>query len=166
MVFPPDVQGAYSTPERDIGVRIGIKELRSVVAKVTHDTIVFTEIPQVEGSQDVEAYSTNTDSTGYDPGKKGPQKATVSIDSTKHYGATEPPTSIVFTTTDNETFEFDYLVPRYDDEPWTFTKTDETDERILHKPVHVTHTHNGGMDSLLIMLAVVLMVVAAVGVNM
>ena len=161
MVFPPDVQGAYRAPERDIGVHQGITELRSVVAKVTRDTIVFTEIPQGEGSQDIEVYSKNTDSTGYDPLKKGtPQKATVRIDGNKHYGHEHAPTPIVFTTTDNKTFEFDYLINCFDDQPWKFTKiTGPTPDNPKPKP-------DWGMDSNLIVLAVVLMVAAAVAVNM
>ena len=157
MVFPSDVRGTYRAPERDIGVHQGITELRSVVAKVTRDTIVFTEIPQGKGSQDIEVYSKNTDSTGYDPLKKGtPQKATVRIDGNKHYGHEHAPTPIVFMTTDNKTFEFNYLIPFYNNQPWTFTKTTTPPDP----------PPSEGMDSNLIMLAVVLMVVVAVAVNM
>ena len=150
MVFPPDVRGTYRAPERDIAVHQGITELRSVVAEVTRDTIVFREIPQGAGSQDIEVYSKNMDSTGYDPLKRGPQTAVVRIDGNKHYGHPNAPTPIVFNPTDNKTFEFDYLVPRYDDEPWTFTKTDETGHKhnVIHKPKHVTHTPGmSGMDA-------------------
>ena len=154
MVFPSDVRGTYRAPERDIGVHQGIKELRSVTAEVTRDTIIFKEIPQGEGSQDIEVYSKNTDSTGYDPLKRG--TATVRIDGNKHYGHEHAPTPIVFTPTDNKTFEFDYLIPFYDDQPWTFTKTTTPPDP----------PPSEGMGSNLVMLAVVLMVVAAVTVNM
>ena len=156
MVFPPDVQGTYRAPERDIGTHQGISELRSVVAEVTRDTIVFREIPQGAGSQDIEVYSKNIDSTGYDPLKKGPQAAVVRIDGNKHYGHPNAPTPIVFTTTDNKTFKFEYLIPFYDDAaPWEFTnKTTTPPPRRM-----------SGMDTKLFMLVVILMVLAALAVG-
>ena len=57
MVFPYDVQGTYKAPERDIGSSQQTPYLRSVTAVVTHDTIVFREVPQDDGSQDIEVYS-------------------------------------------------------------------------------------------------------------
>ena len=155
MVFPPDLRGTYRAPERDIGVNQGIKELRSVVAEVTRDTIVFREIPQGPGSQDIEVYSNNIDSTGYDPLKKTPQAAIVRIDGNKHYGFTHAPTPIVFTTTDNKTFVFEYLIPLYDDRPWTFT----------NKTTTTPPTRMSRMDTNLIMLVVIMMVLAALAVR-
>ena len=156
MVFPPDVRGEYIAPERDIAVHQGITELRFVKAEVTRDTIAFTDYSPYLLA-DIEVYSKNTYSTGYDPLKKEAQKATVRIDGNKNYGHTNAPTPIVFTTTDNKIFEFDYLIPEYDDQPWKFTKT--TTPPPDPPP-------SGGVDSKLIMLAVILMVVAAVGVRM
>ena len=146
MVFPYDVRGSYRAPERDIGASVGLRELRSVTAKVTRDTITFRKInrPKLEGRHPlpVEVYSRNKDSTGYqgsEGGRGTTEKATVRIDGSKYYGPGRwddgrnqwdgAPTPIVFTgtgktltliisggTESTPGFTFDYLIPHMDND--------------------------------------------------
>ena len=196
MWFPADVQGVYDAEERDVGVGAGGKTLRrSVSAWVQHNRILFiaNKPPVGEEQTEVVVFSNNKEPTGYDSNNpdewKSGNTASVTID---HSVNAPKDTPIVFTSLKKEVtrkpaggappektplFTFQYTIPLFGgDQLWEFTKTNRpggvknwstpAKDPINLDPDDPDPDEAGGMDSNLIMLAVVLMVAAALAVNM
>ena len=194
MGFPGGVRGIYTAPEREVGRNQGHVRKRSVTAYVFNNRIVFLarEPPPGEEKTEVVVYSNNDEPTGYDndnPNEWSTGKnPSVTID---HALGVPISTPLEFTSlqkrekrtpagggTPEQTpmFTFKYILRIFgDDGPWEFTKTTKTgkvkDWTSPLKPdppidVDPDPKPEEGMDSNLIMLAVVLMVAAAVAVNM
>ena len=196
MGFPADVRGVYGAPERVVGVGAGGKPLkRSATAFVFHNRIIFVGKPMPDGTKgtEVAVFSDINDPPAFDDAKN--LNPSVKINHTMNAPKDTPlvftneertlpyqpqgggkkfPTPV---------FNFKYMIPFYtataQDPPWTFTKTGRSGgvadwtSPVKPDPNNVDPDPNdpkpeedGGIDSHLIMLAVVLMVATVAAVNM
>ena len=160
-----------------------------------HNRVLFiaNKPPAGEEQTEVAVFSNNNEPTGYnsnDPDEwKSGNNPSVTIDHTVNAPKDTP---LVFTSLKETTqyrpaggapphptpvFTFEYTLPLFgDDQPWEFTKTGRSggvkdwstpEKGDPNNPINVDDPEEGrGMDSNLIMLAVVLMVAAALAVNM